>query len=269
MYTRLFAKQYYDKEDIFELSEAESNICESLAELWAYILSVVPEEHSQYTIFDFVGDIFDKNTKQKKTVVSPEIVINAKNSICQYCWGLEWGVVKEQKEKLSYKEIMKFLRNRSIVHKRMDRGENIVIYGESSAPIGRTMLSSIVMKEIIKLRVTRKLRIHTYDWIDFNTLIDASVKDSLDLADYRSCDFLVIDNIIDCYRTVKQNTFITDHIDSFFIGRFEDKLPVILVFKFDIDNPNTSIENMLGVGVSRIVNSSRTFKIPLSEGLNI
>jgi hypothetical protein len=122
------------------------------------------------------------------------------------------------------------------------------------------------MKEAIKLRVTHGTRKHTYDWIDFNTLINAARQDSFDLADYRSCDFLVVDNIINTTRTVKQNTFIVDTIDPFFLGRFYNKLPTILVFKFNIDNPTVSIENKFGVGVNKIVESNRTCKIPLSVG---
>ena len=122
------------------------------------------------------------------------------------------------------------------------------------------------MKEAIKLRVTHGTRKHTYDWIDFNTLINAARIDSFDLADYRSCDFLVVDNIVSTIRTVKQNTFIVDTIDPFFLGRFYNRLPTILVFKFNVDSPVAMIENNFGVGVNKIIESNRTYKIPLSGG---
>ena len=265
-YTRLFAQELYSKDSISKLTEVESSICSSIAEMWAYIYSVVPEEHSHFTIFDFMGQTLDKITKEKKAVMPGKVALHAKNEICKYCWGMEWKAIKAKKEKIDQKSIMKFLREHSKLNRRLKSGNNVAIYGSSSQPIGRTMVASIIMKEAIKLRVTHGARKHTYDWIDFNTLINAARQDSFDLADYRSCDFLVVDNITNTARTVKQNTFIVDTIDPFFLGRFYNKLPTILVFKFDIDNPTVSISNKFGAGVNKIVESNRTCKIPLSDG---
>ena len=265
-YTKLFAQELYSKDSISKLTEAESSVCFSLAEMWAYIYSVVPEEHSHFTIFDFLGYTFDKITKERKVIIPPSVALHAKNEICKYCWGMGWKAIKDKKEKMDQKSIMKFLRGHSKLDKRLKSGNNVAIYGASSQPIGRTMVASIIMKEAIKLRVTQRARKHTYDWIDFNTLINAARQDSFDLADYRSCDFLVVDNITNTNRTVKQNTFIVDTIDPFFLGRFHNNLPTILVFKFNIDNPTVSIENKFGAGVNKIVESNRTCKIPLSVG---
>jgi DNA replication protein DnaC len=265
-YTKLFAKELYSKDSISELTEVESSICSSLAEMWAYIYSVVPEEHSHFTIFDFMGYTIDKISKQRKNVMPASVALHAKNEICKYCWGMEWQDIKAKKEKIDHKGIMKFLRGHSKLDRRLKSGNNVAIYGSSSQPIGRTMVASIIMKEAIKLRVTHHTRKHTYDWIDFNTLVYAAKKDSFDLADYRSCDFLVVDNITDSFRTAKQNTFINDMIDPFFNGRFYNKLPTILVFKFNIDNPTVTIEKDFGVGINKIIESNRTYKIPLSGG---
>lgn len=265
-YTKLFAQELYSKDFISELTEVESSICSSLAEMWAYIYSVVPEEHSHFTIFDFLGYTFDKITKERKVVIPSAIALHAKNEICKYCWGIGWSIIKDHKAKMDKKTMMKFLRGHSKLDKRLESGNNVAIYGSSSQPIGRTMVASIIMKEAIKLRVTHGTKKHTYDWIDFNTLVNAARQDSFDLADYRSCDFLVVDNIINTSRTVKQNTFIVDTIDPFFLGRFYNKLPTILVFKFNINNPTVSIEHKFGVGINKIVESNRTCKIPLSGG---
>lgn len=265
-YTKLFAKEFCEKDSIFDLSEEESSICSSIAEFWAYVYSVVPEEHGHFTIFDFVGEIFNKITKEKKEVIPKDIVLQAKNEICRYCWGMNWETIKSKKEKMDQKSTMKFLRERSVMDRRLKNGNNVAIYGASSQPIGRTMVASIIMKEAIKLRVTHRARKHTYDWIDFNTLINAARKDSFDLADYRSCDFLVVDNIISAYRSAKQTTYIIDMVDSFFNGRFYDRLPTILVFKFDIDNPAMMVEKHFGVGINKIIESNRTSKIKLSNG---
>ena len=265
-YTKLFAQELYGIDSISKLTEVESTVCSSLAEMWAYIYSVVPEEHSHFTIFDFMGTTLDKITKEKKAVMPGIVALHAKNEICKYCWGMEWTAIKAHKEKMDKKTMMKFLRGQSKLDRRLKSGNNVAIYGASSQPIGRTMVASIIMKEAIKLRVTHGTRKHTYDWIDFNTLLAAARKDSFDLADYRSCDFLVVDNITSTFRTVKQNTFIVDMIDPFFLGRFYNRLPTILVFKFNVDNPVAMIENKFGVGINKIVESNRTYKIPLSRG---
>ena len=178
---------------------------------------------------------------------------------------MDWHAIKDLKTKMDQKGVMKFLRGRSVMNQRLVHGNNVVIYGASTRPIGRTMIASIIMKEAIKLRITQHARKHTYDWIDFNTLVHEAKKESVDLTDYRSCDFLVVDNITNPFRTVNQNTFIVDVIDPFFIGRFRDKLLTILVFKFDITNPSLLIENAFGGGMNQIIDSKRTYKIKLSD----
>jgi len=265
-YTKLFAQELYSKDSICKLSEVESSVCDSLAEMWAYIYSVVPEEHGHYTIFDFLGYTFNKETNERKVVIPPKVALYAKNEICKYCWGMEWSAIKAYEKKMDKKSMMKFLREHSVIDIRLKSGSNVAIYGSSSQPIGRTMVASIIMKEAIKLRVTHRKRTHTYDWIDFNILMNAVINDSFDLADYRSCDFLVVDNIMRSYRSAKQTTLLIDLVDPFFIGRLFDKLPTILVFKFDITNPSVMIENSFGVGINKIVESNKTCRIPLSDG---
>lgn len=264
-YIKLFAKEYYNRKSIADLTEKELLICSSLSEFWAYVYSVVPEEHGHFTIFDFLGYTLDKTTNNKQVVIPSKIVLHAKNEISKYCWDMEWEAIKEKKDELDQKSIMKFLRKHSVMDLRLKWGNNIVIYGTSDQPIGRTMIASIIMKEAIKLRVTHNARRHTYDWIDFNTLMNAVKKDSFDLADYRSCDWLVIDNIISKYRSAKQTTLLIDLVDPFFIDRFNNRLPTILVFKFDVNNPAMMIEKSFGVGINRIIESKRTYNIPLSE----
>jgi len=268
-FIKLFAEKMFNKGSISDLTEVESSVCASLAEFWAYVHSVVPEEHGGYTIFDFMGTIFKEETKETLTVVPPKIALKAKNEICQYCWGMDWKDIKSKKEQMDQKSIMKFLRSHSVMNRRLKSGNNVVIYGQSSQPIGRTMVASIIMKEAIKLRITHHARKHTYDWIDFNTLVDAARHDSFDLADYRSCDFLVVDNIVSTFRSASQSTFIVDTVDPFFIGRFDNGLPTVLVLKFDIDDPSIMIESNFGGGIHKIITSKRTSKICLSDGEGI
>lgn len=263
-YLRLFAKEYYNKKNVTDLTEKELLVCSSLAEFWAYVYSVVPEEHGHFTIFDFLGYTINKINNDKEIVIPSEIVLYAKNKMSRFCWDMDWKVIKDKREKLNQKNIMKFLRKHSVMERRLKQGGNVVIYGVSDQPIGRTMIASIIMKEAIKLRIANHNRRHTYDWIDFNTLMSAVEKDSLDLADYRSCDWLVVDNILSKYRSAKQTTLLIDLVDPFFIDRFNNRLPTILVFKFDVGNPAMMIEKRFGVGINRIIDSNRTYRIPLS-----
>jgi len=258
-----FAEKYYKKTED-RLTEEEFKKCSSLAEISAYIYSVVPEGFGDYTIFDFNGYAVNKVDNTTSNTISKEIAIVAKDKICRYCWGTSWKDIFQQKEK-DDNSIGAFLRKKSIMMRRLDSGANIVIYGSSNMPIGRTMLASIVMKEAIRLRVTRNTRGHTYDWIDFSKLFSAVEKDSMELADYKSCDWLVVDNIIRKPRSAKQTTLMSDLIDPFFLDRLYNRQPTILVFKFDIRDKSFDMEKTFGLGMYRIIDSKRTFKIPLSE----
>jgi len=261
-YLKLFANKHYNK-SFNDLDDKEYYSCSYLAEVWAYIHSIVPEEHGKYRIFDFDGNKIDEETNEKQNLLSSTVALKVKNEICKYCWNTEWEEINKFNHDDEY-NISNFLRKKSVMMDRRRQGNNIVIFGTSSKPIGRTMIASIIMKEAIKLRLTHKMRSHTYDWIDFSMLVSEIKKDSFDLADFRSCDWLVVDNIIKKDRSSKQNTFISDYVDPFFLFRFNNKLPTILVFKFDIMDETYSLENTFGVGINKIVNSKRTFKISLS-----
>jgi len=262
-YIRYFAHENYGKSEK-NLTDKERKRCTSLAELWAYIEAVVPEEHAHYTICDFDGYAVNGDKSISDWVMSPSVLLSAKDEICKYCWNISWEEVKKQELK-SVSETMKFLRGRSVMNRRADKGNDVVIFGSSEKPIGRTMVASIIMKEAMELRTTYRRRDHTYDWIDFPVLMDALLQDSLDLGDYKSSNWLVVDNISRTRRSPAQTTLLLDYIDPFFIERHRNKLPTILVFKFDIRNESLLIGSKFGTGIGRIVESSRTYKIPLSD----
>ena len=234
-YARLFAKEYLGK-DPDDLNESEAEACAAMGEHWAYIYSTIPEEHGHYDIFDFTG-----HPKRGDYHIPPHLVLQAKNMICNYCWDMEWTDINNKKAQLGKDKLSEFLRRKSVMRKRRIIGNNIVIYGSADHPIGRTMLASIVMKEAIRVRTVKGARYETYDWVDFGTLINAAEKDLFDLADYSSCDWLVVDNVVAKYSSAAQTSFITNLIDPFFIGRFRDRLPTILLCKFDIGNTTDTI----------------------------
>ena len=260
-FMEFFSERFYKKKSI-NLTELEEHKCSLLAELWAYIYKVVPEEHGKYTIFDFDGTVISKSGGKTEGSLPVNIALDAKNKICDFCWGVSWKEISKQGKN---KNTNAFLRRKSVMMDRLKEGCNIAIFGSSDKPIGRTMLASIVMKEAIKIRITHKDRGQSYDWIDFSKLFNAIEQKTDDLVDYKSCDWLVVDNIINKARSSKQTTLMVDLVDPFFIGRYSKKQPTILVFKFDIRDKNLDIEKTFGVGISKILNSPRTLKIPLSE----
>ena len=250
-----FAKKYY-KKDYNELSQAESYHISSIAEVWSYIESVIPESFEKFTIFDFKGSCKDIKLKR-------EIALKAKDVICQYCWGETWGKIDQKfSTKLQKKE---FLRDGSVMMERLRGGNNVVVFGKSTVPIGRTICASIIMKQAIKLRMLPGQIGQTYDWIDFSILKESLRKDTDSSVDCRTCDWLVVDNITTTsFASNAQRAFITDLITPFFIGRLNNKLSTILVFRFDIRNKSINLEEDMGVGISKIINSDRTFIIPLN-----
>ncbi len=257
-----FAKRYYNKTKN-KLTEFELKRCSLLAEFWAYVHSVIPEGFGDYTIFDFNGCAINRHDKTVTNNIIPGVALSAKDKICRYCWGTSWKNIKQERIKNHNTNV--FLKNKNIMLKRRKRGSNIIIYGLSDKPIGRTMLASIIMKEAIRLRVSNLKRGQTYDWIDFSKLFDAINKDTIGLVDYKTCDWLVVDNILKKPRSVKQNTFWSDTVDPFFLERLYNRQPTILVFKFDIRDKSFDMEKIFGIGISRIIHDKRTFKIPLCK----
>lgn len=258
--------QKYENKDADRLTEVQLKRISFIAEWWAYIYSVIPDDFEDFTIFDFNGCAVNKKDNRSTNTISKRVAAVAKDKICLYCWGIRWKEIYQQKKE-DKESINTFLTNKSIMFDRCKHGNNIVIHGQSDRPIGRTMLASIVMKEAIRLRVTQRLRGQTYDWVDFGKLFQTIEQDTMELADYKSCDWLVVDNIIKKPRSDKQTTLMSDLIDPFFLDRFYNKQPTILVFKFDIRDKLFDLEKMFGIGIGRIVESPKTFKISLSENL--
>ncbi len=265
-YLNIFSNKYYNKSPL-ELDGDLLFKCSILSEIWAYIISILPSDERddifRYTIFDFDGCINSK--KERKQVIPIDVAINAKNIICKYCWGKTWNDIREH-FKDDEKKIKEFLRNHSVMAKRIDEGSNLVIFGESDIPIGKTMLASIVMKEAIKLRVNNNKRGQTYDWVDFSKLKYEIIKDTINAVEYRSCSWLVIDNINRLeHSSIQQKAYISDILNSFFIDRLNNKLPTILSFKFDIRKKSFNIEKEMGIGISKIVKHNKTYIVPLCE----
>lgn len=259
-----FALKYFKKK-FDELEEREARFCSYAAEARAYAEVVIPTQYNHFTIFDFTGRSSDLTSR----LIPSAIAFKAKDSICKYCWDLSWKEIqKKGKTELQQRN---FLRSHSVMKEKLEKGVNIAIFGDSSGfPIGRTMVASIIMSQAIKLRMSIGMKGQTYDWIDFVILKDALVK-NLDIAtDWKNCDWLVVDNVYHNIKSSDQQTaFISEIITPFFVYRFVNKLPTILVFQYDLRDPCYDEEKDLGAGIAKILGSKETFKIPLSEKIKI
>ncbi len=260
-YLEKFARKYYNESPL-NISGDSLYRCSILAEIWAYMKSILPKDVSRYTIFDFDGKSKDK----KVELIPPDIAVNAKNLISKYCWNKTWKQITDHFG-VDENKMKEFLNKNSSMMDRLKNGNNIIIYGaDIDHPIGRTMVASIIMKEAIKLRAQPGQRGQSYEWIDFIALKDAITKDTDRVADYRSCSWLVVDNIHQPeYWTIQQHAYMSEIIDSFFINRLNDGLPTIFVFKFDIRNESFNAEEEMGTGISKIIHSRATCKVPLCK----
>ena len=246
--------------ETFDNEEQKRIYCDRVAEAWAYLDGIIPENFRDYTIFDFNGKSTDKS------LIPPDIASLARNLICQFCWGKSWKKIGKKFKTDDDKKV--FFRNNSVILKRLNRGNNVAIFGKSDGPIGRTMVASIIMKEAIRLRLKPENIGHTYDWIDFPSLKDSLRNDTSALADCRSCDWLVVDDIIkNSFPSLKQRAYLSDLLDPFFMYRLRNNLPTILVFKFDIRDKTDNLESTMGLGIANVVNNKKTLKIPLCSGL--
>jgi len=252
-----FASKYYKKR-FTELDEKSSHLVTCAAEVWSYIENTVPEKFHKLTVFDFDG--YSENGYQLRE----DITANAKDLVCKYCWGITW---KDAKKKFSNeKAIKEFFKNNSVMLERLENGINVVVFGESSTPIGRSMIASIILKQAIKLRILKGKKSHNYEWVDFSMLKQSIKNDLDDLVIYQSCDWLVVDDVTySMTSTERQKAYFSELINPFFIERYKNKLPTILIFKFDYRKDFFNVEECLGVGISNIINDNKTFKIPLSQ----
>lgn len=258
-YLKFFSQKYYNKNPD-DLTGREYCRMSMLSEGWAYLKEVIPEDHAQFSIFDFDG--FNKKTKE--SLLSPQCVLDAKNKISLFCWGKDWNYI-ENLYNQNPLGISSELRKLNIMDKRLKDGCNIVIHGDSFRKLGRTMICSLIMKEAIKLRMLNGDFSRTYDWINFSNLRVSIEKENLASSEYRSCDWLVIDNIYFMNGSPQQKSLLVPPIDTFFDGRLSDKLPTICVFKFNVDDNINIIEENFGSSVVRLIESKKTLKILLSE----
>ncbi len=265
------AKKHCHVSSIEECPREGQCTCKVAAEVQAYIESVIPEGFRKMSFDDFNGV-----DKEGNVLLEPQIALRAKKNILSYCWE---GVKIED---LVGSAKIKHLDKYSIIDKRLKDGDNVVIYDngfkKSAKASGKTFVASLIMREAIKRRYCSG-DASTYAWTSYASLVNKLKKDTdftnsdSDLTDIKYCDWLVIDDMRFNISTSRRSMNYTQSLlEPFFYDRFENNLPTIFVFNFDIKiqfYDNTSIEDLFGITVDKIINNSRTCIVSLfSEGNN-
>ena len=258
-YKNIFAMKFFGKE-VEYLSEKELDKCTSLARIWSYKKNIIPDGFDGFNIFDFNG----YDSKDQTLIINPDIALKAKDKICKYCWGVSWNEINEKQIESDVHQSFEFFSShRKTLIDRRKSGQNIVIHSTAVGKKGRTFLASLIMKEAILLKLDYPALSYSYDWIDFTQLIEAAEKDDYDYAVYRSCDWIVIDNITRHVKSPQQKTYLIGLWNNFFLQRLEDKLPTILVLKFSLEDKTFDAESEFGSGFARIINNDNTVSISL------
>ena len=120
------------------------------------------------------------------------------------------------------------------------------------------------MKEAIKRRAYPGNFAQNYGWVNYRKLKQLMFDKNEDkLSKYRTCDWLVVDDILLEKGSDKMNIAVSSMMDAFFEDRIDMKLPNILVFKFDVQDTSIDIEQQFGLSLNRIIKNNKTFKIRL------
>jgi len=274
-YEAKMAKKFCNLENIDKCTKKVCT-CKLAAEVKTYQKLVLPDDpidYSKCSILDFNGISKDNNEQ----VLDADIALVAKMQIVNFCWG-----IKDKNKWLKIENNRKVLSKKSIMDYRFTIGSHVVIYGDSinttldeknemifkNRPIGKTLIAAIIMKEAIKRRACCHNLSQTYGWVSFTNLRHMLINNDDRVFHYKMADWLVIDDIIlDVEASEKSQVLFSSVLDPFFQDRLEEKLPTILVFKFNIENDFLNMEKCLGLALMKIIRSKNTHKICLSNNL--
>lgn len=249
---KIIAQKNCGVQDISQCPNGGKCECEKAAEIKAYLCSVLPPPYYSLTIDDFTGK--NKNIQ----LLNQDVAIKIKKQIIEYCWG---KVSIEKFNNMSPAE----RRLNLVLDRRLKEGRNIVIYSNDNNNKGKTFAASLIMQEAIKSRVMPGNYVQTYDWLDFSLIEYYMKKEDPILNSSRTADWLVVDDIVGLVQTKHADAYISSRINPFFLERLQDRLPTILVFRFDISDPSWSIEEKFGTAINRIVQDSKTFKLAFCD----
>jgi hypothetical protein len=253
--------------------------CTAPAEVNAITRALLPPSCFDKNLSDFMGAVPGKD----KPVLSSEVVAVAKAVLVKYCWN---DLSFDGDTDFNAPAVLK----RSVLTGRHANGTSLVIHGNSlrghttnsgsgdtfkhklqvsNHSIGRTLLASIVMKEVVRQRSFPGHIGDTYEWISFPALKSrVTERDQDAVREYQTCDWLVVDAIHPLEK-VSDNMkgYMLEKLNSVFVERSESRLPTILVFQYDIqaDIDSNSLHEKVGLGLSQIVEDETTFRICLTD----
>lgn len=261
LYTKKMAKKFCGIDDIDLCKNKERCSCKMAAEVKAYMHTIIPHPYYKLSVDDFTGK------SDEGRLLSSGVATEAKKQIVKYCWGDDMTLEK-------FRDIPKEKRDdHSVIDFRKKRCDNVVIFAHSdvygnsvSKKSGKTFVASLIMQEAIKRRAFMGNLAQSYDWISFSSLLNMITIGDLDIVPYKSCDWLVVDDITGFKNSANQDSYISSVVDPFFFGRINDRLPTILVFRFDIGRLTMPLENKFGVAIEKIVKNKNTFVISLCDG---
>ena len=272
--------------EVCKTGNGQPCICETLAEMWAYVSILVPAECYKLHLQDFSGTIPGTG----KQVLSDDTVLQAKNLLIRYIWG---KVDPSEIDGFTDFTQPNWARRCELSHRRMN-GNSLVIHGTAKSlarpdestrgeykklshrytensvrhPMGKTLLASIVMKEILRMRLLPGHEADTYEWVSFPTLMSQVMSNNSEhVTDYQTCDWLVVDNIqpqSKAQRSEYAKAFHLDKLNGVFAERNQNQTPTILVLKFDL-NDYEDLENEVGEGLAELIRDRKTLKINLSD----
>ncbi|MFA5598966.1 MAG: hypothetical protein WDA06_00080 [Phenylobacterium sp.] len=266
---KLFKQIAFQNCKVTSLSQCKNKdncTCLVAAEMAAYIKVLIPSSYANLTIKDFNGMSLNK-TEQ---LIGIDVALKVKKQLIDICWG---GLTINDIREKDIAELNKF----STIDNIYELGKNIAIYASSYTFVdgivtkkksGKTLCASIIMKEAIKRRIAAtKNQSHTYEWINFDSLIyHLANKDSVESSYLKTANWLVIDNIKDVLdMSTKMKSYYAHLLDVFFYERIENNLPTIMVFNFDIDESASIANDSFGSALSQILNRTNTVRIKLSD----
>jgi len=237
--------------------EREKAKIDLAAEILAYQKTVIPYPYAKYFITDFTGKY------QGQDIIPNHIAIQAKQKLLDYCWK---DVKLKQLISIDT-DVISFLDQHSSIGYRKKFGHNVVICADrslSGGPSGKTLCAAIIIKEAIRKRIDEELSCDTYKWIGYSELKKILTDDDLAVSEYSTADWLVVDDIDIDVSSRKAQAYRTSFLDPFFSERINNKIPTILVFRFDIEKIKLSEEDY-GVAIYRMVNDKNTTRICLSQ----
>lgn len=236
-------------------------VCYKTAEILANIRAIVPEEYRSANVFSYTGKVGNKRI----------IEVREAHRIRSQLWSyLYKGDCPIEKQAMARAE----LNAMSVLDERFKRGTSLVIHGEQKSfedgkdgystfkikrePKGKTLLASCVMIDAIWRRISANNIARTYDWISFLQLRQGLKKNEPYIQDVQDSDWLVVDDICKIDKG-NASSWTKETVDDFIVSRAAEGKPTVMVFDFDVTA--VSLSEVMGTGIAKIVESSKTYKI--------